>query len=371
MRAALLEKGSTDLEVVDDLDVREPLEGEVAVRVSYCGLCHSDLSVITNYADDNPLVIGHEAAGVVEAVGRGVTEVAPGDKVVMTAKLACGRCYFCAHGRHSACVLNHVHGLDHALPSGVPAFSRGGRHVGRGLAVGGLSEVTLTTPVGLVKVPDDTPLDIASLLGCGVRTGIGAVLNTAKVEPGSACLVMGLGGVGLSIVLGAVAASATPIIGVDPVQERRELASTLGADIVVDPNVEDLEEVVRNATEGRGVDYAFDAVGAADLVQTGFQLASRGGAVVVVGINPSDQFVLPALPFVGQEKRILGSLIGSSLGHLDIPRYLQMQRAGHLPFEKLVTTRRPLDDVNQGFDDMREGRGARTVIEFAAPSNGA
>ena len=366
MRAALLEKGSTELHVVDDLLVREPLEGEVAVRVAFCGLCHSDLTVIDNYADDAPIVLGHEAAGVVEAVGRGVTGVAPGDRVVLSTKLACGRCYWCARGRHSVCELNSVDSLDHALPSGVPAFTRRGRHVARGLAVAGLSELTLTTPMGLVKVADDTPLDIASLLGCGVRTGIGAVLNTAEVEPGSSCLVMGLGGVGLSVVLGAVAASASTIIAIDPVSERRELAGALGADVLVDPGAEDIDAAVQAATAGRGVDYAFDAVGAAELLQACFRLVGRGGAAVVVGVNPREQFVLPALPFVGQEKRVLGCLVGSSLARRDIPRFLEMQRAGRLPFDRLVTTRRPLVDVNAGFDDMREGRGARTLIDFAA-----
>jgi Zn-dependent alcohol dehydrogenase len=363
MRAAILEAGRTELTVVDDLEVRAPGAGEIAVDISFCGLCHSDLGVIRSSPTEVPIVLGHEAAGTVAAVGVGVHEVKPGDKVVLTTKPSCGRCHWCAKGRPTLCEGNHDMGLSRPLPNGTSGLSRSGQEVFRGLGVAGFAERNLTAAIGLTRIPDGTPLDIAAVLGCAVRTGVGSVINTAKVAEGESMLVMGLGGIGQSIVMGGVLASASPIIVSDPFEQRRKLALELGATVAVDPTSDDLTRAVREATQGRGVDYAFDAAGSPTLVATGFALVSPGGAVVVVGAS-GNAITLPTTDFVVAEKRVLGSLIGSSLVHRDVPRFLEMWQAGRLPLDLLITGRRPIEEINAGFEDMEQGRGVRTVVAF-------
>ncbi|MGW4339529.1 zinc-binding dehydrogenase [Rhodococcus koreensis] len=364
MRAAILEHGETQLNVVADLEVRDPGPGEVRVRIAYCGLCHSDKSVIDATPDETPIVIGHEASGTVDSVGAGVSQVSPGDSVVLTTKPSCGRCYWCSRGRPTICINNQSTALFTPLPDGSSGLRQGGRDVLRGLGVAGFAEMVITTPDGLTRIDPDTPLDIAAVLGCGVRTGVGAVVNTAKVAEGDSVLILGLGGVGMSMVMGANLASAATIIVSDPVAERRAAAIDLGATIAVDPAAEDVIEVTMKATGGRGVDYAFDAVGSAKLVATGFDATTPGGAVVVVGIGSDATYQVPLMSLMVEEKRLLGSLIGSSLVHRDVPRLLGLWRSGRLDLDRLVTSRRPIEEINAGFDDLAAGIGLRTVVAF-------
>lgn len=364
MRGALLDKGSTRLEIVDDLEVRAPLAGEILVRVAYCGLCHSDLWVKENApARDVPVILGHEAAGEIVEIGEGVSVGAVGDHVVLSTLPSCGRCATCLRGHPAACDRNDYTRLAPPMPSGKPVFTHRGREVHRGLGVGGFAEYTLTTPDSFTVLPPDTPLDIACLLGCGVRTGIGAVLNSAQVPEGASVLIMGLGGVGLSMVMGAVLAAASPIIVSDPVDSRRAAALSFGATIAIDPNSEDLGHVVHEATAGRGVQFAFDAAGSADLLRTGFDVTGIGGTVVSVGAAFGD-LTVPALQLMTAEKRIIGSLVGSSVLHRDVPRLLGLWRAGRLDLDRLVSNHRPIEQINAGFDDMIAGRELRTVASF-------
>jgi Zn-dependent alcohol dehydrogenase len=364
MRGALLEKGSNRLEVVNDLEIREPVPGEVLVRVAYCGLCHSDLWVKeSSPTEDVPVVLGHEAAGEVVDVGEGVSVAAVGDHVVLSTLPSCGRCPSCLRGHPAACERNGHSRLAPPLPSGKPVFTHRGREVHRGLGVGGFAEYTLATPDSFTVLPPDTPLDIACLLGCGVRTGVGAVLNTAQVPEGASVLIMGLGGVGLSMVMGAVLAAACPIIVSDPIQSRRQAALSFGATTAVDPTTDDLADAVHEATAGRGVQFAFDAAGSADLLRTGFDVISIGGTVVSVGAAFGD-LTIPALQLMSTEKRIIGSLVGSSVLHRDVPRLLRLWQAGRLPLDQLVSNRRPIEQINAGFDDMTAGRELRTVATF-------
>ena len=364
VRAALLEKGSTRLEIVNDLEVRAPVAGEVLVRMAYCGLCHSDLWVKESFPiDDLPVVLGHEAAGKIVALGEGVSVAAVGDTVVLATLPSCGRCAICLCGHPAACERNDTTRLAPALPSGKPVFTHRGREVHRGLGVGGFAEYTLTTPDSFTVLPPDTPLDIACLLGCGVRTGVGAVLNAAQVPEGASVLVMGLGGVGLSMVMGAVLGAASPIIVSDPVESRRHAALGFGATIAVDPTTEDLADAVHAATAGRGVQFAFDAAGSPALLRTGFDVTGIGGTIVSVGAAFGD-LTIPALELMTSEKRIIGSLIGSSVLHHDVPRLLRLWRAGRLDLDRLVSNRRPIEEINAGFDDMAAGRELRTVIAF-------
>jgi Zn-dependent alcohol dehydrogenase len=366
MRAALLVEQKQPLQIATDIDIRDPRPGEVLVRVKHCGLCHSDLTVIDGAVPAQlPVILGHEAAGVVEKVGPGVTTHAPGDKVVLTPCPPCGACYWCVRGEFSHCV--EAMGLmTSSFPDGSTGLSRKGQVVYRGLNVAGFGEYTVTTANGAVKVPADTPLDVACVIGCAIQTGVGAVLNTAKVEEGATVLVLGLGGIGLSVVQGARLANASRIFASDPVAHRRDMAKALGATDLLDPAGDDVLAVSRELTGGIGVDYAFETAGVAALVTTAFFAARTGGTIVAVGAPPIDQAVTlaPAALVAAQGKRILGTLLGGCNSLRDVPRFLSLWRAGRLDLDAMITSRRPLADVNAALDDMRAGRGVRTVLNL-------
>jgi S-(hydroxymethyl)glutathione dehydrogenase / alcohol dehydrogenase len=362
VRAALLE--SVDrLEVVDDVELAEPREGEVRVRVHHCGVCHSDL----HYVDGTlpaalPAILGHEAAGVVEAVGPGVFDLAEGERVVLTLRPPCGRCYWCVRGELSICPANA--GLSGTLADGDTRLAHRGRTVYRaGTFLSAFAEATVLPANGAVKVPDDTPLEVAAVFGCAVQTGVSAVLNTARLEAGATVLVVGLGGIGVSIVQGARIAGAARVIGADPVAARRELAVAFGLTDVVDPAATDVATACLELTGGIGVDAAFEAVGRAGLVASCLAATRAGGRTVMVGVPPIDDVLsVPALGFALTEKKLLGCFLGSSHPHRDLPRLLGLWRAGHLDLEAMVTARRPLSEVACAFADMRAGEGLRTVL---------
>jgi S-(hydroxymethyl)glutathione dehydrogenase/alcohol dehydrogenase len=362
MRAAVLTRGQSPLEILDDIEVAGPAAGHVLVNVSYCGICHSDLTIIDGGFEPMPVILGHEAAGIVEAVGPGVTALAPGDHVVLVAIAPCGRCYGCVRGKPTTCekAMSFMAGT---LPDGSTALSRGGEPVYRGLGVGGFGQQVLTTESGAVRIDPDVPLDLASVIGCAIQTGVGAVLNTAGVEEGATVLVMGLGGVGLSIVQGARIAGASRIIASDPLAERRERALTFGASDIIDPTEGDVVAICQDLT-GVGVDYAFDAAGSARLIEAGFQATCSGGTTVSVGApDPSEVLEhLPAILFAITEKRLVGCLYGGGNPHWQIPRLVSLWQRGLLDLEGMISSRRPLDEINDGIADLRAGRGLRTVL---------
>jgi Zn-dependent alcohol dehydrogenase len=251
-------------------------------------------------------------------------------------------------------------------PDGGTRLSRGGAVVYRGLGVAAFAETVVTQESGAVKIPDDVPLDVACVLGCAVQTGVGAVLNTARVEEGDTVLVMGLGGVGLSIVQGARIAAATTILVSDPVAERRELARQFGATDVIDPREDDVVGVAQQLTGGVGVDFAFDAVGSNALIEAGINATRFGGTTVVVGVPAIDEplsYSSGAL-FAAAAKTVRGSLLGSSNSLREIPRLISLWQRGHLDLEALITERRPLADINLAVEDLEASRGVRTVIEL-------
>jgi S-(hydroxymethyl)glutathione dehydrogenase/alcohol dehydrogenase len=364
MRAALLEASQKPLDVVDDIDIEDPRPGEVLTRVTNCGVCHSDLSAQNGtFPLGGPTVLGHEAAGVVEAVGEGVTSVKPGDKVVLTPVPSCNECYWCLRGEYGCCV--NAGSLSTGLMlDGHTPLSRHGEPVLRGVGLGGFAEYVITPDSGAVKVDEDTPLDIACVIGCAVQTGVGAVLNTARVPEGATVLVMGAGGIGIAIVQGARIAGASKIILVDPVAERRENAKKFGATDVIDPGSHEVVSTVHGLTSGIGVDYAFDAVGAGPVIETCMWAMRNGGTTVMVGAGGIDQTVTLAPPvfFTLTERKLVGCLLGSSTGRRDIPRLLGLWRAGRLDLESMITARRPLTEINEAFDDMTAGRGLRTAL---------
>ncbi len=367
MRAAVLEQVGEPLVIRDDVEVEDPGPGEVAVQVSHCGVCHSDLSLIDGVMPAvTPIVLGHEAAGVVAAVGPGVTHLTEGDHVVLSPCAPCGICPWCVRGEWSLCA-NSDALVTASHPDGGTRLSRGGETVYRGLAVAAFAEIVVIQATGAVKIPDDVPLDVACVVGCAVQTGVGAVLNTAGVAEGDTVLVMGLGGVGLSVVQGARLAGASRIIASDPVAARRRHAVELGASDTLDPTTDDVLAAVADLTEGGiGVDWAFDAAGRSSLLATGIDATRKGGTTVMVGVPPLDDpftYPLPALMAISG-KTLKGCLLGSCNAPRDIPRLIELHRTGQLDLEALVTGHRPLDDINLALDDLRASVGVRTVIEL-------
>ena len=363
MRGAVLEAANQPFVIDDTVKIDDPGPGYVRVKVSHCGICHSDLTV-THSGMATPIVLGHEAAGVVDAVGEGVTILAPGDSVVLTPIAPCGRCYFCVRGEAGLC-RNNRDVLTNTFADGTTGLSRNGDKVYRGLGVGGFAEYVLTTETGAIRVPDDTPLDVVCVIGCAVQTGVGAVLNTAQVEPGATVLVLGLGGIGQSVVQGRAVAGASRIIASDPIPARREAALRLGATDVIDPGADDVAAVARSITEV-GPDYAFECAGMTALAHVGIAATRPGGMTVLVGAPPADQAITiaPAVLFGIEEKQLKGCFLGSCNSLRDVPRMVDLWRAGRLDLEGLITHRRPLDEINEGFADVEAGRGIRTVLEM-------
>lgn len=365
MQAALLEAPNKPLVMVDDVEIRAPLVGEVRVEIKHCGLCHSDLSIMNgSFPAGLPIILGHEASGIVDAVGLGVRHVAPGDRVVLTPCPPCGHCYWCVRNEHSLCV-NTTSIMTNALPDGTTGLSRGGEPVFRGLGVGAFAEYVITPATGAIKIPDEVPLDVACVIGCAVQTGVGAALNTAKISEGDTVLVMGLGGVGMSVVQGARLAGASKILVSDPVSERRESAKKFGATHLIDPT--QIEDVAARAIEltGVGVDFAFEAAGVGKLVEVGIAATRNGGTTVMVGAPPLTDLVtiMPAL-LVFQQKKISGCTLGSCNSLHEVPRMIDLYQSGRLDLEGLITNRRAIEEINEAAEDLTAGRGIRTVLNF-------
>ncbi len=366
MRAAVLDEVGTAPVVRTDVEIEEPRHGEVLVRVRHCGVCHSDLSLVDGVLPAPlPIVLGHEAAGVVEAVGAGVTLVSVGDPVVLSPCPPCGRCAWCVRGQPSLCVDGDAI-VTATHPDGGTRLSRRGETVHRGLGVAAFADLVVIQETGAVPVPAGVPLDLACLVGCAVQTGVGAVLNTAGVAAGDTVLIMGLGGVGLSVVQGARLAGASRILVSDPLAERRDLALQLGATDAVDPGDGDVVGAALDLSGGVGVDWAFDAAGRSALVVAGIDATRKGGTTVMVGVPPLDDPLTIPLPamIAAFEKRLIGSLLGSCHARRDIPRFLELARSGQLDLEALVSARRPLEEIGTALEDLRSGTGVRTVIDL-------
>lgn len=363
MRAALFQEPGQPLTIVENIDVEEPRHNEVLVKVSHCGICHSDLSLMGG-PPAHPMILGHEAAGVVEAVGPDVTTCAVGDSVMLTPLAPCGSCYWCVRSQPTLCKDAQTFTAG-TRPDGTTPFSLDGGPVLRGLGVGGFGEYTLVTETGVARLEPDVPLDVACLVGCSVQTGVGAVLNTADVEAGATVLVTGLGGIGQAVVQGAVVAGASKIIVSDPVEARREAATGFGATMAIDPNDTDVMAAVFEDTEGIGVDYAFEAAGVAALTETCINASRIGGTTVVVGADATlaSASFMPVL-MATHGKRIIGSLLGDCHSQRDITRLVGLWQAGRLDLEGMVSHRVQLDDINDGFDHMRETAGIRTVVQI-------
>ena len=365
MTAAVLETVGEPL-VVDEVQLHEPRHGEVVVRVAHCGICHSDLSVIDGgFPAPLPVVLGHEATGVVEEVGPGVTSVAPGDHVVLTPLPSCGRCYFCSRRQPTLCANHSLSLFTSTMPDGTSPLERNGSIVYRGLATAAFAEYAVMSELGVVKIPNDVDLGVACVLGCAVQTGVGAVLNTARVEEGATVVVLGAGGIGISVTQGAVVAGASTIVVVDPDPERREAARSFGATHVLDPFADDVISAGLDLT-GVGFDYAFEAAGKAALIEQGIAAIRPGGAVVCVGAPPITESITinGVVGFTATEKRIMGCLLGSVSSQYDVPRLVALWQAGRLDLDGMVTGRFPLAKINDAVDGAKSLKGLRTVIDL-------
>jgi len=347
-----------------------PGPGEVLVEVAGAGLCHSDLSVINGTRPwPVPLVLGHEAAGIVRETGPEVTGLQPGDHVVFSFVPVCGTCPQCATGRGSLCEPGVTANRAGTLLRGTTRFRR---HAGleaqpplkHHLGVSGFSQWTVAAQESLVKIPKDIPLETAVLFGCAVMTGVGAVVNTAKLPPGSSVAVFGMGGVGLSAIMGAKAVGAYPIIAVDLLESKLQLALRCGATHVVNGSTVDAPAAVRDLTSG-GVETAIEAAGHELAIAQAYASTRRGGKAVAIGLpHPSKMLSIPAVSLIAEEKTLMGSYMGSCVPSRDIPRFLRMHRAGNLPVELLRSRDITLDQVNEGFDALDRGEVARQVIRF-------
>ncbi|MFD4948143.1 zinc-binding dehydrogenase [Streptomyces sp. NPDC058409] len=354
---------------VEELELGAPREGEVLVRIAAASLCHSDLSVVNgDRVRPLPMALGHEAVGIVQETGPGVSRVSPGDHVALVFVPSCGFCGDCAAGRPALCAQAAAANGSGALLHGPSLLTdASGRPVHHQLGVSAFSEHAVLAQESVVPIPKDIPFTVASMFGCAVLTGAGAVINTAALRPGQSTVVYGLGGVGLSAVLGARAAGAYPIIAVDPVQEKRDLAVRLGATHAYAPG--DAIEAVRELTSG-GAELAVEAVGSPKVMAECLTAVARGGRVVSVGLPAPDRVLeVPALAFAGEGKSLLGSYMGDAVPRRDIPRFLDLWRAGLMPVEQMHTGTLPLAEINAALEELASGRAIRQVIDTSGMLN--
>lgn len=351
--------------VIEALELDPPGRDEVLVRIVAAGLCHSDLSVINgDRPRPMPMALGHEAAGVVEALGEGVTDLDVGDHVVMVFMPSCGHCTPCSEGRPALCEPGAEANGKGVLLGGERRLHLESEPVNHHLGCSAFADHAVVSRRSLVRIDKDLPLEEAALFGCAVLTGVGAVVNTAAVKPGQSVAVIGLGGVGLASVLGAIASGASQVIAVDLSPEKLALALSLGATAAVDARAEDAVEQVRALTTG-GVDFAFEMAGSARALDTAVRMTRRGGATVTAGLPPPGQTLpLNVVSLVGEERSLKGSYIGSCVPVRDIARYIALYKAGRLPVDRLMSGSLPLDEINLGFDRLHKGEVVRQLITF-------
>ena len=359
MKAPVLYEPNTPL-VVEELDLDEPRQGEVKVKMMATGVCHSDWHVVKGDWPRIPLpsILGHESAGVIEAVGPEVTSLATGDHVVLTWKPGCGRCEMCRQGWLSVC------DLMPSVPS-KPRVRGTGAEINQMIGLGGFGSYTVVPETVAVRIDRDIPFAQAALVACGVSTGVGAVFNTACVRPGTSVAVFGCGGVGLNCIQGSAIAGATTVIAVDLLDQKLDFAREFGATHTVNASREDPVERIKELTEGQGAHYAFEAVGLVEkpFVQS-IECTRKRGVTVWIGAAPNDTPVTIDAMALFYEKTVMGSYLGSTRPHIDIPRFLSLYRAGKLKLDELITRSFALEEINTAFEALSKGEVARGVIAF-------
>lgn len=364
IKAAVFHQPHTPFQI-ETVDLEPPRAGEVLVKVAAVGVCHSDWHLMTGATRHaTPVVPGHEGAGIVEAVGEGVTRVKPGDHVALNWAPNCGQCFYCQHGRPSLCETYVGPLWAGTMLDGSTRLSKDGRPIYHFSALACFAEYTVVPEPCCVPISPSVPLNIAALIGCAVTTGVGAVLNTAGVPPGSRVAVFGAGGVGLSIIMGARLAKASQIIAVDTNEAKGDLAQAFGATDILMAGP-DTADAIRALTEGRGADYVFEAVGIPAVQEQCLAAVRPGGTVVLVGISPMGSSTnLPGAIIARQEKTVTGSYYGSANTTRDFPRYAEWYQAGRLDLDRLISKTYPLEQINQAYADMLAGEMARGLIIF-------
>ncbi len=348
---------------VEEITLDPPGEGEVLVRIGAAGLCHSDLSVINGSRPRPvPIALGHEAAGIVEHVGPGVTDLRAGDHVVIVFVPSCGHCLPCAQGRPALCEPGGAANAAGTLLSGARRLHRGDQYVSHHTGGSVFAEYSVVSRRSLVKIDPDVAMEDGALFGCAVLTGVGAVVNTAQVRVGDTVAIIGLGGVGLAALLGAVAAGARRVVAVDLSRKKLDVALTLGATDVFEAGTEGVVEAVRAATGG-GVDYALEFAGSARALEFAYRITKRGGTTVTAGLPPPDAtMALPIVNLVAEERTVRGSYIGTCIPSRDVPNYVSLFQQGRLPVDRLRTGVLALDEINMGFDRLDTGEAIRQVV---------
>jgi alcohol dehydrogenase len=355
---------SRPLDIVD-VDLDAPGSGEVLVKIRAAGLCHSDLSVIDGSRPrPMPMVIGHEAAGVVEQTGDGVDDLVAGDHVVLVFMPSCGRCLPCATGRPALCEPGAKANGAGSLLRGERRLTIGGEPVNHHIGVSAFAQYAVVSQESCVKIDRHLPFEQAALFGCAVLTGVGAVVNTAKAPPGSSVGVVGLGGVGLSAVLGALASGARQIIAVDISDDKLAFARRLGATHTVNAAGPNPVQEIKALSSG-GVEFFFEMAGAVPALELAYAATARGGVTVTAGLpHPDRKLSIQAVSLAAEERTLKGSYIGSCVPRRDLPRYVSLFQSGKLQVDALLTHRLRLEDINEGFDRLRDGVGVRQVIGF-------
>lgn len=350
---------------IEDVELAPPGPGEVLVQIKAAGLCHSDLSVINgNRPRPVPMALGHEAAGLVRECGAGVDDLKPGDPVVMVFVPSCGHCLPCMEGRPALCEPGAAANGAGTLLSGARRLAQNGRPIHHHMGVSAFAEYAVVSRRSLIKIGGDVPLDQAAMFGCAVLTGVGAVLNTARVHPGARVAVVGLGGVGLNSLLAAAMIGAHPIVAVDLNDSKLALARQLGASHAVNAGDPKCVEAVREATGG-GADFAFEMAGSVKAMDVAYRATRRGGTTVSAGLpHPSHDFAFKHVGLVAEERTIKGSYIGSCVPLRDLPRYIGLYHQGRLPVDRLLSARLKLDEINAGFDELDAGNTVRQMVVF-------
>ena len=365
MKAAILEAPATEL-VVESIDCQEPQAGEVLVRIAASGVCHSDLNVVHGtQTSPLPVVLGHEGAGIVEAVGPNVTRVRVGDHVVLSWVPSCGQCVYCLSGHPNLCSVAYTAMAKGTLLDGTSRLSRSGKPLYHYSFISSFAEYTVVPEAGCIVIQPGIPLDRAALVGCAVMTGVGAALNTAHVQPGSTVAVIGAGGVGLNVMQGAQLAGAVSIIAIDVNPSRLTRAGTFGATHTINAAETDAVAAVRKLTKGEGADFSFEAAGRPETMRQCWEMAHPGGTVVMVGIAPQgSELSLPANRVVREERRLTGSFYGSARPHIDMPMILELYMAGKLKLDELATHHFPLAQINEAVHSLESGEAIRPVIVY-------
>ena len=353
---------------IEEVDLQGPQAGEVMVKLVATGVCHTDAYTLSGEDSEGvfPCILGHEGAGIVVEIGTGVTSVAVGDHVIPLYTPECGQCKFCLSGKTNLCQAIRATQGKGLMPDGTSRFSKNGKPIFHYMGTSTFSEYTVLPEIALAKINKAAPLDKVCLLGCGITTGIGAVLNTAKVEPGSTVAVFGLGGIGLSVLQGAVMAKASRIIAIDINESKFEMAKMLGATDCVNPKNFDrpIQDVIVDMTDG-GVDYSFECIGNVNLMRSALECCHKGwGESVIIGVAGAGQEI-STRPFQLVTGRVWrGSAFGGVKGRTQLPDYVERYMKGEIKIDEMVTYTMPLDDINRAFDLMHEGKAIRSVIIY-------